>query len=82
LAYLGGLGPAALPAFDMLAAGLIATGRVAPAGLYACRRNLELRQALHMADWRAWTFRGYRLKRYLDERGERAVAPGARQSMI
>jgi hypothetical protein len=29
-----------------------------------------------MEDWRAWTLRSYRLKRYLDERDARAPAAG------
>jgi hypothetical protein len=76
VAYLCGLGPAALPALDVLAADMNASGRLAPAGLYACRRSLELRHAAHMEDWRAWTLRSYRLKRYLDERDARAPAAG------
>jgi hypothetical protein len=80
VAYLCGLGPAALPALDVLAAKMNAGGRLAPAGLYACRRCLELRRAARMADWRTWTLRSYRLKWYLDQRD--APASGARQSMI
>jgi hypothetical protein len=37
---------------------------------------------MRMGDWRAWTFRGYRLGRLLDERNARSVATGVRQSMI
>jgi hypothetical protein len=77
VAYLCGLGPAALPALDVLAANLNAGGRLAPAGLYACRRSLELSHAVRMEDWRAWTLRGYRLKRYLDERDAGAGGRGA-----
>jgi len=35
-----------------------------------------------MGDWRAWTFRGYRLNQYLDDRDARALAAGVRQSMV
>jgi hypothetical protein len=82
VAYLCRLGPAALPALGVLAAKMDASGRLPPGSLYDCRRSLELRHAMRMEDWRAWTFRGYRLKRFLDARDARASATGARQSMI
>jgi hypothetical protein len=72
LAYLCGLGPAALPALDLLVAKINASGR--PNTLYFCRRSAELRLATRMEDWRAWTFRGYRLERYLAEREASATA--------
>lgn len=81
MAYLCSLGPAALPALDMLAAKASTSGQ-RPPFVDNCRRSLELRHAARMGDWRAWTFRGYRLKRFLDERDARAVATGVRQSMI
>ena len=82
MAYLYSLGPAALPALDMLAAKARASGQRPPIGMDNCRRSLELRQAGRMGDWRAWTFRGYRLKRFLDERDARALATGLRRSMV
>ena len=82
VAYLCGLGPAALPALDVLAARMNASGRLAPAGLYACGRCQERRHAARMADWRTWTLRSYRLKWYLDQRDAPASTAGARQSMI
>jgi len=82
MAYLCGLGPAALPALDMLAAKTSVSGRRLPGSAYNCRRSLELRHAMRMEDWRAWTFRGYRIKRLLDQRDARSVATGVRQSMI
>jgi hypothetical protein len=72
MAYLCQLGPAALPALDLLAANINASGR--PNTLYFCRRSAELRLATRVEDWRAWTFRGYRLKRYLAEREASATA--------
>ena len=81
MAYLCGLGPAALPALDMLAAKASASGRRLPGSVYDCRRSLEVRHAMRMGDWRTWTFRGYRLKRLLDEKDARSVATGVRQSM-
>ena len=72
MAYLCGLGPAALPALDLLVANINASGR--PNTLYFCRRSAELRLATRMEDWRAWTFRGYRLKRYLAQREASATA--------
>lgn len=76
MAYLCSLGPAALPALDMLAANALLT----PVGLDKCRRSLEQRHAVRMEDWRAWTFRNYRLQRFLDERDARAPATGMHQS--
>jgi Domain of unknown function (DUF4173) len=81
VAYLCGLGPAALPALDVLAAKANASGRPLPSPAYNCRLGLEMRHAMRMGDWRAWTFRGYRLKRLLDER-DAPVATGVRQSRI
>jgi hypothetical protein len=72
MAYLCGLGPAALPAIDLLAAHMSASGR--QNAMYFCRRSAELRLAMRMEDWRAWTFRGYRLKRYLAQREASATA--------
>jgi hypothetical protein len=82
MAYLYRLGPAALPALDMLAANASASGQRPPVGMDNLRQSLELRHAVRMGDWRAWTFRGYRLKRFLDERDARALATGVHQSMI
>ena len=81
MAYLCSLGPAALPALDMLATKAIANGQRPPVGMDNCRHSLELRRAERMEDWRAWSFRGYRLTRFLDERNTRAPAAGMRQSM-
>jgi hypothetical protein len=84
IAYLCGLGPAALPALDMLAAKIKANakGWLPESSVYDCRQSLELRHAARMGDWRAWTFRGYRLNQYLDDRDARALAAGVRQSMV
>jgi len=84
VAYLCGLGPAALPALDILAAKTKASGNgwLPQYSVYDCRRNLELRHAERMGDWRAWTFRGYRLKQYLDDRDARALAAGVRESTV
>ena len=75
-AYLCRLGPAVLPALEVLAAKASASGRRPPAGMDECRRSLEQRHAVRMADWRAWTFRAYRLDRFLDERGASAQGAG------
>jgi hypothetical protein len=84
MAYLCGLGPAVLPALDKLAAKTKANsnGRLPQSGVCDCRGSLEARHAWRMADWRAWTFRGYRLKQYLDDRDAHALAAGVRQSMV
>jgi hypothetical protein len=82
MAYLYRLGPAALPALDLLAAKVNASGQRPPDSLSNCRRSLVLRHAMSMADWQTWTFRGYRLKQFLDERNARAFATGVRQPMV
>ena len=63
IAYLCGLGPTALPAIDALAA---RDGRIALVE-FDCRNRLAMSQRTRMDDWRAWSFRGYRLLRYLDD---------------
>lgn len=64
--YLAGLGPQAIPAIDRL----LAEDRSDPAGEAPClalaRMDLAAVHAAHMQDWRAWTFRGWRLMRYLE----------------
>jgi formylglycine-generating enzyme required for sulfatase activity len=68
VAYLCQLGPAALPALDMLAkAKANSEGWQPKYNLLACRLSLEGRHTARMADWRAWTFRGYRLKQYFED---------------
>jgi hypothetical protein len=67
IVYLSSLGPAALPAIDRL---LVETGRPyegAAAVLYQQRGFLAARHRRQMIDWRAWTFRKWRLSRYLRE---------------
>jgi hypothetical protein len=81
--YLCGLGPAALPALAVLVVEVHASGRQLRDSVYVedCRRRLEQRHAAVMAEWRAWTFRGYWLRRILDATARRAVADGAPQSV-
>jgi hypothetical protein len=64
VAYLCTLGPTALPALERLARANVG---LAPDELTACRFRLAARQEERMKDWRAWTFRGYRLMRFLDQ---------------
>jgi hypothetical protein len=80
MAYLCGLGPAALPALDLLADKVDADVRLAPADLYGCRRRLAMIHRLRMEDWRAWNFLGYRLTRFLDDKNPRATT-GAYRTM-
>jgi hypothetical protein len=83
VAYLCQLGPAALPALDMLARAKgnseeSADGwkRWPKSALSDCRLSLEGRHIARMADWRAWTFRGGRLNQYLEENpGPRTSGP-------
>jgi hypothetical protein len=65
VAYLCTLGPTALPAIEQLAKANV-DGRLAPDELTACRFRLAARHEERMQDWRAWTFRGYRLMRQLE----------------
>lgn len=73
LAYLCGLGATALPALDTLAAS-DALSALEPDRhnqwrqpfLTKCRLDLEGRHTALTADWRAWTFRGWRLNQYLE----------------
>src|SRR5262249_47618931 len=78
-AYLCNLGPAALPAIDALVRAKPNAEGWLPRD---CRQSLRLRHAARMEDWRAWTFRGHRLKQYLDDGDARAPAAGIRQSPV
>jgi hypothetical protein len=78
--YLCELGPAALPALDLLAVRMNADGRLAAAGLSVCRRNLWMIHHTHTDDWRAWTFRGHRLERFLDDDTARATTGADRST--
>jgi Domain of unknown function (DUF4173) len=74
MAYLCRLGPAALPALDILAKAKTDAAGWQPQ--FDCRPSLELLHSERMDDWRAWTFRGYRLNQYLDgELGPRGTSP-------
>jgi hypothetical protein len=84
VAYLCQLGPGALPALDLLAKAK-ATSRPDAEGwerllqrsfLSDCRLRLAAHHAAQMADWRAWTFRGWRLNQYLEDNlGPRTSRP-------
>lgn len=64
--YLNELGPQAIPAIDrLMAKGRQEAGDWAPS-LRTARRDLEAAHRAWVADWRAWTFRGWRLTAYLD----------------
>jgi hypothetical protein len=62
-AYLLGLGPQALPAIDRYLAAL--TNAYVRDNLTWYRDQLVTSQLAELDSWRAWSFRGYRLKRYL-----------------
>ena len=70
IAYLCDLGPAAIPALDALAA----TGQVSTWRMYqmGCRDRLITLARTRAADWRAWTFRAYRLERRIEHRSARS----------
>ncbi|MGY3587746.1 hypothetical protein ACVIGB_003203 [Bradyrhizobium sp. USDA 4341] len=67
--YLMQLGPNALPAIDQ-AIQLRYTNPV----LVSRRNSLVEQQRQQMASWRSWSFRGWRLQRFLD--GRQSNAPG------
>jgi hypothetical protein len=79
--YLRSLGPGAFPALDRF---LDRQGRTANAGavqeLVGLREADEHRFRSELQNWRAWSFRGWRLLRYLDSRGlfviPSTVSPG------
>jgi hypothetical protein len=85
MAYLCQLGPAALPALNLLAQ-VKATSNANGEGwerllqnsaVSNCRPSLVARHTDRMADWRAWTFRGHRLTRYIQDTDARVA--GAHQ---
>ncbi len=62
--YLTRLGPQAIPAIDRL----LAAGDTAwPTWILEKRDEMAAAHLQHMQDWRGWTFRGWRLMRYLDQ---------------
>ena len=62
--YLTQLGPEAIPAIDHL----LAAGDTAwPIWISEKREEMAAAHLQHMQDWRSWTFRGWRLMRYLDQ---------------
>lgn len=65
--YLTQLGPQAIPAIDRLLG--TPDGRAANWAVWMARTrgDLAAAHALRMQDWRAWTFRDWRLMRYLDQ---------------
>ena len=69
--YLCGLGPDALPSVDRAVKLLEGQARY-PAVVY-CRDHLVDVFQHKTASWRAWSFRNWRLKRYLDEQGKHAA---------
>jgi Domain of unknown function (DUF4173) len=75
IAYLCDLGPAAIPALDALAAKGDPEVWPAPAHRFDCRESLaRLHRARH-EDWRALSFRAYRLGRLLDREDRKSLAP-------
>jgi hypothetical protein len=77
--YLVGLGPHAVPAIDRyLAAQPNSSLSLFNRGQLAWNRDqLIKRQLVELDSWRAWSFRGYRLKRYVAARGPSPEQPAA-----
>jgi hypothetical protein len=77
VSYLCGLGPTALPAIDVLVDKIHSLGRPLSPELVYCQRNMTTEHRKRMRDWRAWTFRGDRLLRYLQSvTAPSPIAPG------
>jgi hypothetical protein len=73
------LGPQAIPALDRV----IAAHGVSPVNSVVLSRDHMARgHACRMADWRAWTFRDWRLQRYLDKQARAMAASGGPQWTI
>jgi hypothetical protein len=64
LGYIAGLGPQAIPALDRYAA---ATAKPLPNHVRDQRDQLAAAHLRDAASWRAWTFRDWRLTRYLQK---------------
>lgn len=71
LDYLNSLGPQVLPAMDRTSKLLLGYSRYPT--LVSYRDSLGDKFRRETASWRAWSFRSWRLKRYLDEQGKRAT---------
>jgi hypothetical protein len=71
--YLCALGPDAIPAIERLEAKLSSAGRPIPHELILCRAKLGDDRVDRMNDWRAWSFRAYRLARLLQNRESRSA---------
>ncbi|MFO1111786.1 MAG: DUF4173 domain-containing protein [Bradyrhizobium sp.] len=69
--YLQSLGPQALPALDRASKLLLGYSRYPT--FTSCRDSLADRFRHETASWRAWSFRNWRLKRYLDEQSKHAA---------
>lgn len=73
IGYLFDLGPGVIPAIDRYAPRIMARGRVSASscwssaygGIATRRDRLASYHRQSQADWRAWSFRGWRLSRYL-----------------
>jgi Domain of unknown function (DUF4173) len=73
LSYLIDLGPQAIPAIDRYIAARPAAMVVWP--FVVARRDVMAKaHRAAMSDWRAWSFRGWRLERYLEEEARRRAA--------
>ena len=67
LTYIADLGPQAIPALDRYVA---TTGKPLPYDVLVKRNQFAAAHLSDAASWRAWTFRGWRLTRYLREHGD------------
>ncbi|CCV10558.1 DUF4173 domain-containing protein [Mesorhizobium sp. STM 4661] len=78
-AYLHSLGPGALPALDRFIeqqSKTIAVGEPTYRALLAVHKSDKARYRTAQENWRAWSFRDWRLLRYLDRQGPFVVPDG------
>ncbi|MFA6156999.1 DUF4173 domain-containing protein [Mesorhizobium sp.] len=77
--YVHSLGPAAFPALDRLIAqqsNTAAVGEIPNRQLVAVQKSDKIRYRAGQQNWRAWSFRDWRLLAYLDRTGPLMVSDG------
>jgi hypothetical protein len=77
--YVHSLGPAAFPALDRLIAqqsNRAALGEIPDRQLVAVQKSDQIRYRAGQQNWRAWSFRDWRLLAYLDRTGPLMVSDG------
>jgi len=78
--YVHSLGPAAFPALDRLIAqqsNTVAAGEIPYRQLVAVQKSEKIRYRAGQQNWRAWSFRDWRLLAYLDRTGPFVIPSGS-----